>query len=177
MRRAAAVLAAASLLAWGPVAAQPGLPAHVAEVAGTMAPLGHGDMRWLGLKIYEAALWVPAGSGWSADAPHALALRYARAIPGARLVDTSLEEMARLGQADPARLEPWRAALSRVFPSVAPGDTLVGLHLPGRGAWFWHGERATGRIDDPDLARAFFAIWLDPRTREPGLRARLLGLS
>ena len=28
----------------------------------------------------------------------------------------------------------------------------------------------------PALAQAFFAIWLDERTREPALRARLLGL-
>jgi hypothetical protein len=27
------------------------------------------------------------------------------------------------------------------------------------------------------LARAFFAIWLDPRTSEPSLRQSLLGLS
>jgi hypothetical protein len=32
-----------------------------------------------------------------------------------------------------------------------------------------------GTIDDPVFARAFFAIWLDPRTREPQLRNRLLG--
>jgi hypothetical protein len=30
-------------------------------------------------------------------------------------------------------------------------------------------------LADPQLARAFFAIWLDARTREPQLRARLLG--
>jgi len=33
-----------------------------------------------------------------------------------------------------------------------------------------------GEIPDAAFSRAFFSIWLDPRTAEPGLRAALLGL-
>jgi hypothetical protein len=50
------------------------------------------------------------------------------------------------------------------------------MHLPTRGAEFYHQGKLTGRIDDVEFAGAFFAIWLDERTREPALRARLLGL-
>jgi hypothetical protein len=32
-------------------------------------------------------------------------------------------------------------------------------------------------INDPELAHAFFAIWLDPRSRDSSLREHLLGLS
>lgn len=167
-----------ALMVWGPAAATEarGLPPSVRAAAGELRLLGQGEMRWLGFKIYDVALWVPAGGGWSAAAPHVLEIRYARAIPGEQLVSTSLEEMERLGYGDPAARERWREVLQRVFPAVAAGDTLVGLHLPGQGARFWQGQRPTGEIADPELARAFFAIWLDPRTREPGLRARLLGL-
>jgi len=42
---------------------------------------------------------------------------------------------------------------------------------------FYNQHRLLGAIDDPVFARAFFSIWLDPRTREPQLRARLLGQS
>ncbi len=31
-------------------------------------------------------------------------------------------------------------------------------------------------VRDVAFAKAFFAIWLDPRTRNPELRARLLGV-
>ena len=87
----------------------------------------------------------------------------------------SLEEIRRLGETNEGRLARWKPLLEKALPSVAPGETLVGLHEPGRGARFWHEGRLTARIDDAELASAFFAIWLDARTREPALRARLLG--
>jgi hypothetical protein len=130
-------------------------------------------MRWFGFELYRARLWTPA-EGWRADGAFALELRYAREIPARRLVQASLDEMARLG-ADTARLAHWRGELERVFPDVRSGEVIVGVHLPGRGAEFHHQGRLTGRVEDNDFARLFFAIWLDPRTREPALRERLLG--
>lgn len=158
-------------------AAAPGLrlPAAVVQQAGVLQTLGRAELRWFGLRIYDAALWGEAGAGWSAERKHALEILYARDIAGVRLVDTSIEEIVRLGLGDATRHALWRTALARVLPDVAAGDTLVGVHRPGQGASFWHGERKTGEIDDPELARAFFAIWLDPRTREPAMRSRLLG--
>ncbi|AWI81891.1 hypothetical protein CEW87_04295 [Parazoarcus communis] len=149
--------------------------AHVQAVTGAMRPLGSGEMRWFGFKVYDAALWVPAGAAWSEDTAFALAIRYARDIEGERLVDTSIDEMRRMGFADETRLARWREMLARALPSVAAGETLVGLRQPGAGARFWHEGKPTAALTDPDLARAFFAIWLDRRTREPGLRERLLG--
>ena len=35
-------------------------------------------------------------------------------------------------------------------------------------------RKPTGQVDDPAFARRFFGIWLDPRTRDPELRTRLL---
>ncbi len=135
---------------------------------------GQGEMRWFGFRLYQASLWAPEGR-WQTGLPYALELRYARDIPSARLVQASIEEMQRLGSADDARLARWKLDLERVFPDVRSGDVIHGLHLPQHGAEFYHQGRLTGRIEDVEFARAFFAIWLDPRTREPGLRARLLG--
>jgi len=106
--------------------------------------------------------------------PFALALTYARAIPRDRLVSTSVSEMKRLGWSDEAQLERWQEELARVFPDVREGDTIVGVSVPGRGARFFHQGRATGEVADAEFARAFFAIWLDERTRVPELRAQLL---
>lgn len=154
----------------------PALPAAVqASVPTPLNQVGAGQMRWLGLKIYEASLWLPTGQKWSADSRFALALRYARDIAGERLVDTSIDEIRRLKLADETRLPAWRSALEKTLPSVAEGDVLVGLRQPEGGARFWHNGKLTAEITDADLARAFFAIWLDPRTREPALRQSLLG--
>ncbi len=157
--------------------AQATLPAQVRETAGLTAAdwraVGRGELRWFGLSVYEAALWVP-GDRFDRSQPFALALTYARAIPRERLVSTSVSEMRRLGWSDEAQLARWQDELERVFPDVREGDTIVGVSVPGRGARFFHQGRATGEVADAEFARAFFAIWLDERTRVPELRAQLL---
>ena len=155
------------------------LTAGLIAAANTVLPQdwrvqGQGEMRWFGFRLYQASLWAPDGR-WQADRPYALVLRYARDIPSARLVQASIEEMQRLGSADNERLTRWKIDLERVFPDVRTDEVIHGVHLPQRGAEFYHQGKLTGRIDDVEFARAFFAIWLDPRTREPALRTSLLG--
>lgn len=144
------------------------------EPAAQWRAIGRGEMRWLGISLYAAELWSGAPRVAEGE-PYALALTYARSIPAERLIDTTVDELSRLGTRDETKLTQWRAALASVFPSVKPGETIVGLHLPGRGAVFYHQGRLTGEIADAEFARAFFGIWLDARTRAPALRAQLLG--
>lgn len=134
---------------------------------------GSGEMRWFGFAIYDAKLWR-SGERWRSDAPYALELTYRRSISAEQLVDTSIDEILRLGGRDERQLRQWRTALQGIFPSVREGDTLIGLHEPGRGASFFYNGAPSGRIADAELAAAFFSIWLDPRTKAPDLRARLL---
>jgi len=165
------LLAACLLLAAMLAQAMPG----ALRSAGTAAPAwqewGSGEMRWFGLALYDATLYV-AGQDVE-NAPLALHLRYRRDIPRQRLVQASIDEMRRLG-ADPAQLKRWDAELTRVFPDVASGDSITGIRLPGQGVRFFHQDRACGEIADPDFGRWFFAIWLDPKSHSPALRQQLL---
>ena len=91
------------------------LAAGLVAAAGTVLPpdwriQGQGEMRWFGLRLYQASLWAPDGR-WQAGQPYALELRYARDIPSARLVQASIEEMQRLGSADDERLARWKTEL------------------------------------------------------------------
>ena len=147
------------------------LPAAVRDGATDWRQWGSGEMTWFGLSLYRATLWV-AGDSLEAS-PSALQLDYQRDIPRERLVQTSLDEMRRLG-ADEAQLKRWEADLRRVFPEVKEGESIVGVHYPGRGASFYHQGQATGEVPDAEFARHFFAIWLDPASRSPALRAALL---
>lgn len=168
------VLPALLLLAFlQPSPAVAALPDAVKAAAGDWRPLGRGELRWLGIPVYEASLWV-SGGRLDFERPLALAIRYVRDIPGQKLVETSIDELRRLGFGDAVRLADWESRLVAILPDVRAGDTLVGLYLPGRGARFFHGGRSVGEVSDPEFARGFFAIWLDPRTREPALRERLL---
>ena len=153
------------------------LPPAVEAQHPELGRVGGGEMRWLGFKLYDAALWANASGEAAVAGEHLLSIRYARAVSAERLVAVSLDEIRRLGFDDEATLARWGEALAEVFPSVAAGDTLAALHRPGQGAAFWHQGQPRGEIRDPELARAFFAIWLDARTREPQLRAQLLGLA
>jgi len=145
-----------------------------AAQAGAMGPVGEGTLRWFGLKVYEARLWA-AGSAPDFARPLRLELRYARALRGAAIAERSDEEIARLGFGSPAERAAWSAAMRRLFPDVAAGDTLAGEHVPGFGARFWRNGAPLGEVPDPAFSRAFFSIWLDPRTSAPELRAALLG--
>jgi hypothetical protein len=163
---------AASLLAPGGAAAV--LPEALTADLPALRLSGEGRMRWFGLLLYEAQLWVD-GPQWRWEAPFALDIRYARGFDGARIAQVSSDEIRRLGLADGRKLMDWRAAMERAFPDVKPGEHIVGVYRPGVGVDFFHEGRATAAIRDPEFARAFFSIWLDPKTREPKLRAALLG--
>jgi len=178
-RRLLAATLSASLLpgALRAAAAADPAPPPVAEALGDPRLAGDGDLRWFGLKVYTAQLWVgPRGlRPAQIDAePFALLLRYAMRIDGVAIADRSLEEIARMGFGDGAQRARWHADMKRVFPDVVSGDRLTGVHTPGRPTRFFHNERAVGAIEDPAFAGAFFAIWLDPQTVAPRLREALL---
>lgn len=150
------------------------LTALAAHANADLQRLGEGTLRWFGLKVYDATLWA-AGGVADFSAPLRLELRYARALSGAAIAERSDEEIAQLGYGTPQQRASWLHAMQRLFPDVAAGDALAGEHLPGRGARFTRNGRPLGEIADPAFSRAFFSIWLDPRTRAPALRAQLLG--
>ncbi len=169
------------LLAWFVAAGAQALPEAVRAGEPGWRQWGSGEMTWFGISLYRATLWVAGADADSgnlpgnlpSNAPIALQLDYRRDIPRERLVQSSLDEMRRLG-ADEAQLARWATDLRRVFPDVKVGDSIVGVHHPGRGASFYHRGQASGEIADAEFARRFFAIWLDPETRSPSVRAALL---
>lgn len=138
---------------------------------------GRGLLRWFGLQVYEATLWMGA-AGLDPATPHgsafALELRYARAIDGAAIAETSVREIARIGHGSADQRASWLSAMRKLFPDVREGDRLAGVNRPGRGVAFFRNDEPIGEIDDPAFAAAFFAIWLDPRTAAPELRRALL---
>ncbi|MDN3988015.1 chalcone isomerase family protein [Zwartia vadi] len=136
--------------------------------------VGQGVFKRFGWSIYEATLYAPGGR-FDPNKPYALSLTYERTIAGDRLVQASLDEMRKLGAPIDERPD-WGPALSKVLPSVSKGVTLTGVYRPGEGATFYQQDREIGKVDDA-LARMFFAIWLDPRTSDPGLRQALLGVT
>ena len=148
---------------------------RLAPLAGTRLA-GQGLLRFWGLEVYQASLWVgPAFRPESfASQPFALELEYRRAFKAGAIAERSIQEMRRLGSFSEAQAQRWQRALQAALPDVRPGDRIVGLHRPGLGARFEQGGRLLGEVADPEFARLFFAIWLSPGTSEPALREALL---
>lgn len=131
---------------------------------------GRGRFRRFGLAIYDATLW---GGEDPTRPPLVLRLDYLRRIDGRAIAEASVSEMRKLGASEP-QLRRWGVELFRLFPDVRAGDDITGVWRP-EGASFFHNGRPLGELAEPAFADRFFAIWLDPRTSAPDLRAALLG--
>ena len=173
-RAAARLLAGLVLASAAGCAMAQTLPKDVAAMHSDLRERGSGEFRFFGFHIYDARLWI-TGSRFDPAGRFALGLRYARDFAGERIAKQSDEEIARLGIGTEELRARWLEAMKKLFPDVKAGTELTGVHEPGRGARFFRDGVAIGGIDDPEFARAFFAIWLDPRTRAGDLRRRLLG--
>jgi hypothetical protein len=169
-REASLALAATPLLLLPPVASANQPPKALSALLPDLRPWGSGEFRRFGFLVYEATLW--AGESEQPKPPLALGLTYKRNIEGKAIAEASVDQMRRFEASD-AQLKGWGQQMLALFPDVKPGDRIVGLQLADRAGFFFN-EQPIGEIDDPAFARAFFAIWLDPRTSEPSLRTALL---
>lgn len=155
--------------------AQAQAPAHIEQHLPQARLAGEGVFTWFALRIYDAQLWV-GEQGYRADgaAPFVLDLRYARKLDGEKIAEASFEQMEKVKAGTPAQREAWLARMKTIFPDVKEGTRISGVYLPAGGARFYLDGKPLATVPDQDFARAFFAIWLSPRTTARALREALL---
>lgn len=171
-------LGAAACLLVLPVAAQ-APPAELLLEWPDARLQGKGQLRFLGLRVYDIRLWTGARAVSEAiddwvGLPLALEIEYRRSIDGMQIAERSLVEMRRQGDIAPANAERWLAVMKQAFPDVRAGDRLTGVNVPGLGARFFVNGQLKAEIRETEFARLFFGIWLSPRSSEPALRQALL---
>jgi hypothetical protein len=132
---------------------------------------GQGRMTVWGFDVYDARLYVGDQRGQSG---FALDINYLRSLKGADITKSTIDEMQRLGVSE-ANRSAWGKKLDGIFPNVVSGSSLTAIHVPGRGTVFLHNGKPAGEIAGDDFAKAFFSIWLDPKTAAPKLRTALIG--
>jgi hypothetical protein len=137
---------------------------------------GSGTLTFLRLRVYDARLWVQSNFNPDNFEQQALALEleYARSLKGELIAERSLVEMRKHSNVSPQQAEWWLAEMKKMFPDVAAGDRITGLQFPGESTRFYFNGKPRGEVRDADFTRAFFSIWLSPRTSEPKLRLALL---
>jgi hypothetical protein len=148
-------------------------PAHIDSHLTGARLAGQGTFTWFGLKIYDAELWV-GDKGYAPGEPFVLDLRYARKLSGVKIAEASAEQMEKIGAGTAVQRAAWLARMKEIFPDVKEGSRISGVFLPASGARFYLDGRPLASVPDPDFARAFFAIWLDPKTTARPLRSALL---
>ncbi|MEM7364537.1 MAG: chalcone isomerase family protein [Pseudomonadota bacterium] len=136
--------------------------------------VGECRVNYLFFKIYDAALFAPAGD-WETGKPFALTLSYLRDIPGDVIVARTLTEMRKQGFSDETALGRWREQLSHIIPDVSRETTLTGIADEQGHTVFLTGNEEIGRVQDPAFTEQFFAIWMGANSSRPDLRDQLLG--
>ncbi|KZM49708.1 hypothetical protein OA90_14545 [Labrenzia sp. OB1] len=161
---------------FAPVVSTPGLAdTGIASRALPSAQLvGKGRLTFLGFKVFDAELYAPRGS-YSRGGPYALKLTYLRNFKGKAIADRSIEEIRKQGGTPPDKLSSWARQMAAIFPNVSAGQSITGVRTAQGSTDFYQGQRKLGTIADADFTRRFFDIWLGGQTRNPKLRAKLVG--
>jgi len=149
-----------------------------APISQNNSRLGQSTYDWFWIKLYTAELWAPTAVQsmdqlW--QTPFALSLTYDISIRPAKLAQVTLEQMEHQAPLAPDVAERWVQQLTKLYPPIAKGTTLIGLYNPaGRMALYCDGK-LLGEIQESDFAKRFFQIWLDARSSYPKNRLQLLG--
>ena len=134
---------------------------------------GSGRLTWWGLHIYDASFYR-VGSLSSSE--FALDMRYQKSFSGKAIANRSVDEMKRIGVPDDQAAY-WGKELVSFLPNVESGQNLTAIYSPKQGTTFYHDGKQIAQIPGTEFSKAFFGIWLDPKTSAPKLRAELLGQS
>jgi hypothetical protein len=134
--------------------------------------LGQGRMTYWGFTLYDAKLFAskePKGG-------IALDIQYLRKFEANALVKQTLDELKNLGVSDTQRAE-WADPLARAFKTVQVGDSITAIKKPQGSTQFFYNGQFVSEISGESFSKAFFGIWLHPKTSAPQLRKVLLGQS
>lgn len=129
---------------------------------------GQGRMTYWGFDLYDAKLLQLNNSSG-----YALRIDYLKNFKSDDLREQTIKEMTQLGVPEENRKK-WSNGLKDIFPNIATGNSLTAIYRPKVGTIFLHNEKYIGQMAGDDFSKAFFSIWLDPRTSAPQLRTQLL---
>jgi hypothetical protein len=147
---------------------------EVTYIEGILSPAklqGSGKLTWWGFHIYDAFFYR---AGTPASAEFALDVRYQKSFTGVSIANKTAEEMKKMGVPE-SQAALWGRELAAILPNIESGDALTAVYMPKQGTVFYHDGKRIAQISGIEFSKAFFGIWLDPKTSAPKLRNELLG--
>lgn len=152
------------------------------DCGGSRLPLrGRGLVRYLGvIKVYDAALYVKPGVGGSdliaASTPRCIELAYATRVGRndfAKAAWVTLKDQHDESTLD--RIRPKIDALHAMFEDVDDGDRYRLQWSEAGGLILSRNGSRVGQINDDELARYYFGIWLGDPPASAKLKTSLTG--
>lgn len=131
---------------------------------------GAATFRYLGLPLYDAQLFTPGGAAFSWNQDFGLQLQYRRNVSQKALVNSTLDEMQRIGRAAPVRDQ-----LQVCFKAVKKGDRYLAVSEGPNMVSFWLNGRKTCTMSYPGIKRSFMSVFLGENTRSAAFTQRLRG--
>ena len=164
-----------SLAAFTGAAASQGTPKEVARVLSKPNLHGKTTTRYWGFKLYDAQLWTDGQGAFNRAEKFALTLRYAYAFSAEVLARSSVEEIARVEGASPAKFAKLETKLRKCLIDVDKGDRVTGVADGANRVTMFINGRKSCSMKYPRLRDRFFGIWLAPTSRDAKGAARLVG--
>ena len=138
------------------------------------ATAGQATLRWLGFKVFDAALMTPMGRPYGKNLKAALRLEYHMAFSQRELVASTLSEMKRI---EGAHVDHTQLAtqLETCFLDVGRRDNYLAYGPSPDQITFFRNGQQTCELKSPGIRSRILAVWLAPNSRFPALSRKLRG--
>ncbi|MBO9412067.1 MULTISPECIES: hypothetical protein [unclassified Ruegeria] len=160
-----AALISVLLLAPSGLAASPGL-----NTLDNPQLHGTATYRYLGLPLYNAQLFTQRGASFDWGQDFALELQYRRNVTKKALINSTLDEMERIGSPAPVRDQ-----LETCFKAVKKGDRYLAVSDGPDRVSFWLNGAKTCTMSYPGIKRSFMSVFLGENTRSAAFSQKLRG--
>ncbi|SNY92224.1 Chalcone isomerase-like [Cohaesibacter sp. ES.047] len=138
--------------------------------------IGEAQVRFLGFRVYSAALFTQQGRAFNWKRPFALTLDYDRSFSKKRLIDASISEMERM-EGDRPDHAAIAAKLENCFRSVKASDRFTATATSRNSVNFYFNGRQTCKISHAGIRERLLGIWLSDQSRDKSLSRRLRGMN
>lgn len=123
--------------------------------------------------IYDSALFSASGK-YQTNENFLFEITYLRDIKGEELLQRTVEQWQHIGL-DVETYQEYVSQLERLWPDIKAGDQLS-LWVTASESTFFYNQNFLGSVEGSSFGEMFTAIWLSPKTSQPKLRIKLLGL-
>lgn len=131
---------------------------------------GAATYRYLGFPLYDAQLFTKGGAAFNWNSDFGLELQYRRNVTKKVLINSTLDEMERIGRAAPVRDQ-----LETCFRAVSKGDRYLAISDGPDTVSFWLNGRMTCTMTYPGIKRSFMSVFLGENTRSAAFTQKLRG--